>query len=183
MIPRKYSSEGIILARRNFSEADRILTVYSRDFGKIHLLAKGIRRPISRKRGHVEIFSHIKFSAVSGKRLDLVTEAQIVENFAEIRKNLKKVSLAYFFVEAILRTTREEEPNFEIFELTLKHLKDLKREKMLKEFRKAFVRKLLEILGFWPFGKKLPDPDRLLNQVLERELSTVRVGRKVLKNA
>jgi len=64
---KTYSSEGIILSRKNYGEADRILTVFSKNYGKVTLLAKGIRKLISKKRGHLEIFSEVKFSAVSGK--------------------------------------------------------------------------------------------------------------------
>ena len=95
MKPHSYTSEGIVLARRNYGEADRILSVYSKDHGRIALMAKGIRRPKSRKRGHVEVFSHVKFQSISGRGIDLMTEAEIVDDFKEIRKSLKKVSLAY----------------------------------------------------------------------------------------
>src|SRR3989344_1260974 len=129
---RSYSGEGIVLARRNFGEADRILVVYSRHYGRISLLAKGVRRPSSRKRGHVEIFSYIKFSAASGKNLDIMTEAEIINSFSEVRKNLHKVSLAYYFMEVVGRTTHEGEPHRELFDLILVSLDKLKNENKLK---------------------------------------------------
>ena len=98
---RNYKTEAIILSRKNYSEADRILTLYSKNFGKIYTIAKGIRRPSSRKRGSLEIFSHITFSASRGKSLDIMTEVETVDNFDEVRSDLKKVSVAYFFVETI----------------------------------------------------------------------------------
>ena len=75
MKQRSYSSDGIILSRKNYGEADRILIVLSKNFGKLSLLAKGIRKIKSKKRGHLEIFSKIKFSAVKGHGFDLMTEA------------------------------------------------------------------------------------------------------------
>ena len=63
MKPRSYTSEGIVLARRNYGEADRILVIYSKNFGRVSYMAKGVRRPKSRKRGHIEVFNYIKFQA------------------------------------------------------------------------------------------------------------------------
>src|SRR3972149_254097 len=116
---RSYSSEAIVLARRNWGEADRILVIYSKSFGKKRLLAKGVRRPKSRKRGHIEVFSNLKFSASRGKGLDLMTEAEIIENFSIIRKDLKKVAVAYFLMETVGRITHDEEKNERLFELMI----------------------------------------------------------------
>ena len=54
---RTYKTEGIILKRINFGEADRILTSYTKHFGKISLLAKGVRKITSRKGGNIELFN------------------------------------------------------------------------------------------------------------------------------
>ena len=80
---RTYSSEGIILARKNYSEADRILTCFSKSYGKISLLAKGIRKLKSKKRGHLEVFSHIKFSASRGHGMDIITEVETINTFSK----------------------------------------------------------------------------------------------------
>src|SRR3990170_878312 len=100
-----YSSEGIVLARRNYGEADRILSVYTKNHGRVSLMAKGIRRPKSRKRGHLEIFSHVRFQAATGRGIDLMTEVEVIDDFKEIRRSLKKVSLAYYFCEVIGKIT------------------------------------------------------------------------------
>src|SRR3990167_232676 len=100
MKPRNYTSEGIVLARKNYGEADRIIVIYSKHFGKLRLLAKGVRRPKSRKRGHIEVFSRLKFQVSRGKGMDLITEAEIIQNFSEIRKSLKKVTVAFFCIWA-----------------------------------------------------------------------------------
>ena len=177
MRSRTYSSEGVILARRNYQEADRILSLYTRDQGRITLLAKSIRRPKSRKRGHLEIFSHTRFQATSTKGIDLMTEAEVIDNFQNIRKNLKKVSLAYYFCEVVGKITHEGEPNVEVYSLLLENLERLKEEVELKKLRLAFVVRLLTILGYWPQGKTLLDPDKKLEEVVERQISSFRVGK------
>lgn len=179
MRQRFYSTEAVILARKNIGEADRLITALTKHFGKIRVLAKGVRRITSRKRGHLEVFSLTKLQVQRGKELDLVTEAETIDNFAQIRKSLKKVSLAYYFMEVIDRTTREGAPHPQLYAMLLANLRMLKTESKLRALKTKFVYQTLTILGFWPKGKPMPDPDRKLEEVIERRLSSVRVGKKL----
>ncbi len=176
---RAYTSEGVVLVRKNYGEADRILTVFSKDFGKLPLMAKSVRRPASRKRGGIEVFSHIKFQAVSGKGMDLITEVEVINSFNEIRADLNKVSVSYYFCEVVGKITNEKETNREVFLILLKYLNRLISENKLKTLRNEFAREVLVTLGFWPQGQALPRPDDKLQEVIEKELSTIRIGKKL----
>jgi DNA repair protein RecO (recombination protein O) len=178
--PRTYKDEAIVLARRNFSEADRILSVYSQNHGRLSLIAKGVRRPQSRKRGHLEVFNRIKFQAARARNLDVITEAEVIDDFSEIREDLKKVSLAYYFMEVVGRTTHEEEPNPGLYSIILDNLKKLKKETKLKSLRREFIYSVLTTLGFWPKGRDLPNPDLFLEGITERQLNSVRVGKRLV---
>ena len=180
MNQHSYSSEGIILGRRNFGEADRILSIYSKDRGRISLIAKGIRRPKSKKRGHLEIFSLVRFQAVTTHGIDLMTEADITDDFKAIRLSLPKVSLAYYFMEVVGKITHEGEPNNELFNLILESLEKLKDGIGLKELRLDFIQKLLVLTGYWPEGKLMTNPDEALEEVVERQIYSERVGRRIL---
>jgi len=180
-VSRSYSSEGIVLTSKSYGEADRILVLYTKDHGRTSLIAKGVRRLKSRKRRHLEVFSHVKFQAAHGKSLDIITEAEIINSFHELRKNLKKVSVAYYFMEVIGRTTRDGERNNQLYEHLLRNLRRLQKTKKLKELRRNYAIKSLEILGFWPRNKKINDPDQLIEELLERKLSSIRVGKKLQK--
>lgn len=180
MKPRTYSDEGIVLARRSYSEADRIISVFSKNHGRVTLMAKGVRKLSSRKRGHIEVFSRIKFQAAKGRGLDLITEAEIIDDYGEIRGDLGKVSLAYYFMEVVGRTTRENEENPNIYKLVLNYLNTLKTDGKLKSLRKAFIYDILIALGFWPKGRRLLNPDDVLEEVTERQLNSERVGKRVL---
>lgn len=181
MKPRTYSSEGIVLARKNFGEADRILSVYTKKFGRIALIAKGTRRPKSRKRGHIEVFNYIKFQASIGHGIDLMTEAEVIDDFSEVRKSLKKISLAYYLSEVLGRTTHENEANEDLFDLVLSSLEKLKSTKSLRQLRLNFIYNLLVTLGFWPEGQILSDPDVKLEEVIERQIYSKRVGKRMLQ--
>jgi len=180
MRPKRYSSEAIVLARKNYSEADRILTVASKHYGKLVLIAKGVRKPKSRKRGSIEIFSKINFSAARGKVFDIVTEVEMLEFYPGIRNNLKKIALAYYFMEIVDRMTRQEEVNREMFDFTDHYLKKLENEKKLKILKDEFIVKILVLSGFWPENKKISNPVKTLEYTLERRMSSARVGKKML---
>jgi len=179
MKPRIYSSEAIILARKDYGEADRILVVYTKDYGKVSLIAKGVRKLKSKKRGSLEVFSQIKFGAARGKGLDIMTEVNTINSFS-FRKNLAKVSLAYFFVESVGRLTKDEETNEELFGLLTKSLGLLENKNNLKDFRLDFISKMLTLFGYWPEDKKMDYPDKELEKATERKMTSVRVGKKIL---
>lgn len=181
MKPRSFSSEGIVLARRNYGEADRILSVYSKAHGRISVLAKGVRRPTSKKRGHIEVFSRINFQATTGHGIDLITEAEVIDGYREIRNSLKKVSLAYYLMEVVGRITHEGEQNPHLYGLILSYFDKLKKTKSLRRLRLDFVRDLLVMMGYWPSHKYLSDPDRKLEEVIERQIASVRVGKRMVE--
>ncbi len=177
---RTYSDEGFILARRTYGEADRILSVYTQNHGRLSLIAKGVRKLPSRKRGHIEVFNLIRFAAVRGKGLDLITEAETLKSFSEMRKSLNKVALAYFFMETIGRTTHENEKNLELFYLIDKYLNLLKEGVGLRKLKDSFIREELTLLGFWPEDRELPNPDEKLQEVTERYMGSIRVGKQLV---
>ncbi len=179
MKPHSYPGEGIVLGRRNFGEADRILSLYTKTHGRISLIAKGVRRPKSRKRGHIEVFNLVKFQAISGQGIDLMVEAEVIEDFSQIRKSLRKVSLAYYFMEVVGKITHEQESNIDLFNLISDNLLKLKTTKKLKELRFDFMLKLLTLLGYWPHGQLLPNPDEELEKVIERQIYSERVGKRL----
>jgi DNA repair protein RecO (recombination protein O) len=178
--PHSYKDEGIVLSRKIFSEADRILVIFSRYHGKVDVLAKGVRKVTSRKRGHIESFSYIKFSVSEGKGMNLITETETLDNFSNIRHDLKKISVAYFFLETVTRLTRESESHGEAFDILLEYLKKLEISDQTKELRDKFTSEILVTLGFWPDGQKIDNPDKVLEEIIERKMSTIRVGKKLL---
>lgn len=180
MVSKVYNTKGIILSRKNFGEADRIIKIYTQKFGKVGVIAKGVRRPTSKKRGHLEMFSMVELQATVSNDLGILTEVQSVNSFEKLRKNLKKVALAYYFCEVIEKITREHEEHSELFYLLNDYLNKVQVGGNLKELRKEFVTKLLVLLGYWPAGKLMTDPDRELDDVLEREINTVKIGMKLI---
>ena len=93
---RLYRTEAVILRRHDFGEADKLLTIYTPAFGKLRVLAKGVRKTTSRKAGHVELFTHSRLLIAKGKTLDIVTQAETISAFLPIRVELALTSYAYY---------------------------------------------------------------------------------------
>ncbi len=172
---RTYKSEGVVLKRINFGEADKIVTIYSKHFGKVTLLAKGIRRMTSRKRGSLEVFNQVSFFAARGKGMDIVTETELLDSFSLCRKELNKIAVAYQLCEMVDKLTAEGSEQEEVYVLLagyLKNLKELKSEDN-SNYLGTFGLSLLKILGFWPKDKQIPKNFKVslfIEDIIEKEL-------------
>jgi DNA repair protein RecO (recombination protein O) len=114
---RVYRTEAIVLRRTNFGEADRLLTVFTPERGKLKLIAKGARKPTSRKSGHVELFSYGQFLVAVGRDLDIVTQAETLEPFLPLREDLLRTTYAYYVAELADAFTAERDENRPLFDL------------------------------------------------------------------
>jgi len=176
---RTYKTEGIVLKRTNFGEADKIVTFYTKDYGKLVALAKGVRRLTSRKRGSLEIFNQVVFFAAKGKSLDIITEVETRQTYSQWRKDLKKVGAAYEMAEMVDRLTAEGSEQKEIYELLCSYLQRLKTtsKQNLPLFVNSFGQSLLRYLGFWPKNKSFPanfNVEVKIEEIIERELMSKR---------
>ncbi len=172
---RTYKSEGVVLKRTNFGEADKIVTVYSKNYGKITLLAKGMRRMNSRKRGNLEVFNKVSFFAAKGKGMDIVTETELVESYSCWRKDLQKVAVAYQLCEMVDKLTVDGSEQEEVYIILSEYLEklDLLEKNVNSNFLGSFGLSLLKTLGFWPHDKPIPKNFRVslfIEEIIEREL-------------
>jgi DNA repair protein RecO (recombination protein O) len=147
---RLYRTEAIVLKRLDFGEADRILTLYTPDRGKVRAIAKGVRRIASRKSGHVELFTHAGLLLAEGRNLDVVTQAETVRPFRRIREDLIRTTYAYHIAELVDRFVEEgiESPaTFDLLRDALAALTEAEDPSLVARF---FEVKLLGHLGFRP---------------------------------
>jgi len=178
---KNYSAVGFVIGRKKYGEADRILILFTKTHGKISVIAKGVRKLTSRKRGGIEIFSEIKFSAINSSSLDILTEVEVINTYDRIRADLRLLSVAYYFCEVVGKVTQEEEKHDMVYEIMQKYFNEITKTKNLKKLRTEFVREILVVLGFWPHDKPMVNPDMILESVTERKINSFRVGRKMLQ--
>ena len=106
-----------MLRRKDIGEADRILTLFTPEFGKVRAVAKGIRKPRSRKAGHLELFTCTKLLLAVGRDLDIITQAEGVEPYRPLRDDLLRNAYGGYMVELLDRFTPDEEENTELYQL------------------------------------------------------------------
>ncbi len=174
-----YTVEGIVLKRRNAGEADRILTVFTKQLGKIRIIAKGVRKITSRRAPHVEVGNHLILTIHKGKTMDILTEVAPLHAYDGVRHELSRIGAVYYLLELIDALLPEEQPHEEVFTLLSDGLGalenvDLSRVVVLRD---RFATALLKLLGYWE-ANKMPEMevnDRV-EQILERRLKTVRLA-------
>ena len=147
---RTYRTESIVLRRSDFGEADRLLTLFSREYGKIRAIAKGARKPQSRKTGHVELFMRTRFLVARGRNLDIVTQAEMVEGYHLLRDDLVRTTYASYIVELLDRFTPDEDRNPQLYDLLSNTLRWLESSDNLLLAARYYELHLLALLGYRP---------------------------------
>ncbi|MEW6607673.1 MAG: DNA repair protein RecO [bacterium] len=150
-----YATKGIVLRNQDLGEADKIITLFTEKFGKLKGVAKGVRKTTSKFGSSVEIFTCADYLLYGkeGKDLDIITQAQIIHSFKEIREDLSKITTGSFIIELVdtLVAGREKDPLlFSLILQTLTWLKDEQNEMIIP----AFTLKIMTIAGLKPhFGE------------------------------
>lgn len=153
-----YKSKGIILKRSNFSEADRIVTVFTATIGKIRAVAKGVRRTMSKLSGNLELFTHSNLVFAKGRNIDLIVGSDTIDSFNNLRSDLSKTSIAYYIAELTDKLTPDEHKDTRIYELLVKTFRRINQDKFpISNFQfsmvlitRFFEVKLMNYLGYSP---------------------------------
>jgi len=148
--PRVYKTPAIVLRQRKLGDADKIITLYSANFGKLDAVAKGVRRITSRLAGHVEPLNHGAYLIAHGRNLDIVTQAQTIEPFQPLREDLDRLSRALYAAELLDRATEDRAENFALYRLLLDTLRRLAAGDELDLPLRFFEMSLLGQLGYRP---------------------------------
>jgi DNA repair protein RecO (recombination protein O) len=149
--PRSFRVEAVVLRHADWGEADRLLTLYTRERGKVRAIAKGARKIRSRKAGHLEPFTRVTLQLARGHDLFIVTQADTVEAYLPIHENLIKTSHAAYVVELLDRFTYEDNSeNYSIFRLLTEALSRLEKEADPWLAIRYYEVRLLDLLGYRP---------------------------------
>lgn len=150
-MPKIIRTEGIVLKTQDFRETSRIVTFFSKDFGKLKLLAKGIRKPGSRFGASLELFTYssVIFYKRETKEIYTVSDSQILHSFDRLRSNLSSFTIAADILNFLSGTTPTEESNQELFKLSLSALRLLENSPQ-RIILWGFLIKALAWLGYSP---------------------------------
>lgn len=143
---------AIILSRKDWGEADRLISSFSNENGKVKFVARGSRKLKSKMAGHIEPFSHGKYFLARGKSLDVLAGAEAIIPNHKLIDNLNLYKDASYVCELVDLTQEENHADKELFALiqecldTLPKLSDPDRKIVLRYFEY----KLLSRLGYRP---------------------------------
>lgn len=148
---RSFRVDAVVLRHSDYGEADRLLTLYTRQLGKTRAIAKGARKIASRKAGHIEPFTHVKLQLAKGRDMFVVTQADTVDAYLSLREDLILTSQAAYVLELLDRFTYEDETeNSAIFRLLTDTLSRLASQLDPWLVIRYYEIRLLDHLGFRP---------------------------------
>ena len=148
---RSFRVEAVVLRHHDYGEADRLLTLYTRQLGKTRVLAKGARKIASRKAGHIEPFTQVKLQLARGRDMLLVTQADTVDAYLPLREDLILTSQASYVLELLDRFTYvDETENPSTFRLLTDTLARLASNDDPWLVIRYYEMRLLDLLGFRP---------------------------------
>ena len=176
---RTYLASAIVLRRIDLGEKDRILTLFSREHGKLSAVAKGARRPGSRLAGTSEPFTYSKMLLSSGRDLDVLSQAEIKESFPNVKASIAGVAYGVYLLELVNSSVDQRQPNPDIFDTLLSAMYVLEGGTDPEMTARYFEVQLLSILGYEPHFEaclrcgrtpaSIRPPDRVYSAPAEKE--------------
>jgi len=146
----RHKTQGIIIKKDDWKETDRFFTVYTKDFGKINVLGRGIRKITSKLRLGMEVFYYSEMEFIQRKNYKILVDAVLIDRFEEIRTDLKKTIVAYKILRIFDNLTQGQEKDEKGWVLLLDSLKGLNDQKDYKIVYYYFFWNLLSLLGYSP---------------------------------
>lgn len=148
--PRTYRCEAIILSYTPLGEADLLVSMYTREQGKIRAVAKGARRSTSRLVGHLEPLTAVKMSMARGRNMDVVSQAEVAESFAALKEDLTAITKGLYVAELVDGFGSEASANPELFQLMIDTLRAVEADPASDMPLRSFEFHLLQVSGLMP---------------------------------
>lgn len=147
-----YRTQGFILKKTDFGEADCLFTIYTKDFGKLELLAKAVRKIKSKLRAGLEIFYLSEIEFIQGKVYKTLTDVILIDSFKNLRQDLIRLTIAYRISEVFNNSVRGQEADEKLWHLLIETFQKLNTDKLKSETYELiyyyFVWNLLSLLGY-----------------------------------
>jgi len=184
-----YKTEGIIIKKTNFGEFDRLLTIYTKDFGKLLVKVKSVRKEKAKLKGHLELFNHSHLMIAPGRGFDIVTGAETINGFFDLRQNTTNLSACYYFCELIDKLISGQERDERIWSLLLLSFEELG-SSPLKQVTNNFEKNIINFLGYGNYENDfidfvqslLKEPIKSHQLLTECYLRTIKYDKEEMNN-
>jgi DNA repair protein RecO (recombination protein O) len=149
-MPGLYRDEGVVLRTVKLGEADRIITIFTAEHGKVRAVAKGVRKSGSRFGARLEPPSNVAVQCYRGRDLDVVTQVECIDVFRTIREDYTNLTRAAAILEVVDQLSPDREPNPALHRMLVGALRTLDATPS-PVITPAFFWKALSLEGFHPF--------------------------------
>jgi DNA repair protein RecO (recombination protein O) len=171
-----YKTQGIIIKKTNLGEFDKLITVYSKDFGKIVVKGRAVRKNQAKLKGHLELFLYSHLMIAPGRGLDIITGAETIEGFPYLHQSLSSLAATYYLSELIDKLIAGPEKDENIWQLLLNSFQALDQEKQdIKSVISNFENKILEFLGYGQQKNFLSFVESLANDKIKSYQQLIKV--------
>lgn len=161
-IPRRYTTEAIVLSRFDLGEADRVLTLITPGIGKLKAIAKGVRRPTSRLGGSLEPFAELTIALARGRTFDIVTQVSVGHAWLNLRDDLESTATAWYIAELADRSLEERHAAEPLYTLLRRAYELLDAAMAPARVARWYEMHLLDELGVRPEVDRCVECDRVL---------------------
>lgn len=144
-----YRTNGFIVKKTDRREADQLLTIYTKEFGKLEILGKAIRKIKSKLRGGAELFYLSEIEFIQGKTSKTLTDTILIDKFPNIRKDLERLEIAHQIAESLDELVKGQEADENIWQLLNEVFEKLNKKK-LEIIYYYFFWNLVSFLGYQP---------------------------------
>lgn len=147
-----FKTDAVVVRSLNYGESDKILTFFTRDFGKLRGIAKGARRSRKRFQNVLSLFSHLRliFFDREGAGLVRAESGDLLHSFPGIREDLRKICYGNYYLELVDEMAGEREKNEEVFDLLLSFLSGLETAVPQEGLLRMFEIRALSLFGYRP---------------------------------
>jgi DNA repair protein RecO (recombination protein O) len=148
--PRTYRAEGLVLKNIFIGEADLLVTLYSRESGKLKAVVKGARRSNSKMVGHFEPLTVARLSVVKGRGLDIINQVEVTENYSPLKGELTTLARGLYVAELIDGFGSEAVSNRQLYDLAIETLGAIQQHPSWELVLRRFELHLMRVTGFMP---------------------------------
>lgn len=142
--------EGIVIRTTDYGETNKIVTLYTREWGKVGVMARGAKKPNSRLSSITQLFTHGFFLIQSGTGLGSVQQGEMISSFRSIAEDIFLTAYASYIVELTDKSTDDKKPNpfhFELLYQTLNYMNEGYDPDILMNI---YEMKMLNVMGLYP---------------------------------
>jgi DNA repair protein RecO (recombination protein O) len=167
---------GIILKKQNYREADQIVSLWTREAGKVRVLGKSLRKPQSKLNYAMQDLAEVEIS-ITGNGLPTLISAKPLQQFVNLCQDLKKMAVGFYAAELMLKMTADEHINFQAYDLLAEFLSNVNQMQTVEQelqLTDRFALELADVLGFGnpPKSETHHQVQEFIEDLIERKIKS-----------